>query len=212
MSKKQIKFYVVWEGSKTRILHSWDECKSAIHGYKGAKYKSFKTLELAEKAFSENYEDYKGRTFFETTLSKEKLSIIGSPIMDSVSVDAACSGNPGTVEYQCVDTSSHNQLFYYGPLHECTNNIGEFLGLVHALAHMKLIGDLRPIYTDSKTAISWVRKRTFKTKLIPSDKNTKSFELLNRAIIWLKENDISNNILKWETQAWGEIPADFGRK
>jgi ribonuclease HI len=45
-----------------------------------------------------------------------------------------------------------------------------------------------------------------------SGKNKKLFELIGRAIKWLNENTYSNKILKWETKAWGENPADFGRK
>jgi ribonuclease HI len=212
MSKKKKKYYVVWKGYKTGILESWDECKKSIHGFKGAQYKSFLTLVLAKKAYSESYEDYKGETFFESTLSNEQLKLIGKPNTETVSVDAACSGNPGTVEYQCVDTKTKAKIFYYGPLYESTNNIGEFLGLVHALAHLKKVKDKRPVYSDSKTAISWVKAKEYSTSLEKKEINSKSFELLDRAIKWLKENEIENEILKWETQAWGEIPADFGRK
>lgn len=212
MSKKKKKYYVVWKGSKTGILESWEECKKSIHGFKGAEYKSFTTLELAKKAFSENYDEYKGKTIFESTLSKEQLELIGKPNLNSVSVDAACSGNPGIVEYQCVDTDTKKQIFHFGPLYESTNNVGEFLGLVHTLAHLKKTNDRRPIYTDSKTAISWVKGKTYRTSLEKNERNSKSFELMDRAVKWLEENQIENEILKWETQAWGEIPADFGRK
>lgn len=212
MSKKKKKYYVVWKGSKTGVLESWEECKNSIHGFKGAQYKSFQTLELAKKAYSENYEEYKGKTFFESTLSKEQLALIGEPNLESVSVDAACSGNPGIVEYQCVDTKTKDKIFHYGPLYESTNNVGEFLGLVHTLAQMKKVNDKRPIYTDSKTAMSWVKGKTYRTSLEKNNQNSKSFELMDRAVKWLTENEIENEILKWETQAWGEIPADFGRK
>lgn len=212
MSKKKKKYYVVWKGRKTGILDSWEECKNSIHGFNGAEYKSFKTLVQAQKAYSENYTDYKGKEIYETTLSKEQLELIGIPDLNSVSVDAACSGNPGIVEYQCVDTKTKEQIFHFGPLYESTNNIGEFLGLVHTLAHLKKTNDKRPVYTDSKTAISWVKRKKYKTKLEQNTQNAKSFELLIRAIKWLETNNIDNEIRKWETQAWGEIPADFGRK
>ncbi len=175
MSKKKKKYYVVWKGSKTGILESWEECKKSIYGFKEAEYKSFTTLELAKKAFSENYDEYKGKTIFESTLSKEQLELIGKPNLNSVSVDAACSGNPGIVEYQCVDTNTKKQIFHFGPLYESTNNVWEFLGLVHTLAHLKKTNDRRPIYTDSKTAISWVKEKTYRTSLEKNEKNSKSF-------------------------------------
>ncbi|EDP96052.1 ribonuclease H family protein [Kordia algicida OT-1] len=212
MSKKKKKYYVVWKGAKTGILESWEECKKSIHGFKGAEYKSFKTIELAKKAYSGNYNEYKGKTIFESTLTEGQIKLIGEPNLESVSVDAACSGNPGIVEYKCVETKTKDEIFYFGPLYESTNNIGEFLGLVHTLAHMKKVNDKRPIYTDSRIAMNWVKNKTCRTDLEKNDKNRKSFELIERAIKWLKTNKIENKILKWETKAWGEIPADFGRK
>lgn len=202
----------MWKGAKTGILDSWDECKSSIHGFNGAQYKSFKTLELAQKAYSGNYSDYKGKEIFESTLSQEQVELIGKPNLDTVSVDAACSGNPGIAEYQCVDTKTKKRIFHFGPLHESTNNVGEFLGLVHTLAHLKKTNDKRPIYTDSKIAMSWVKGKICHTRLEKNEKNVKSFELIERALKWLENNQIENKIFKWETKAWGEIPADFGRK
>lgn len=212
MSKKKKKYYVVWKGAKAGVLESWEDCRKSIHGFKGAEFKSFKTKELALKAYSESYSDYKGKDVCESVLTKKQLELIGKPNLNSISVDAACSGNPGIAEYQCVDTKTQEQIFHFGPLFESTNNIGEFLGLVHALAYLKKIGDKRPVYTDSKTAISWVRRIKHNSKLVKSDKNAKSFDLMYRALEWLKTNEIKNEILKWETRAWGEIPADFGRK
>jgi ribonuclease HI len=211
MGVKQ-KFYVVWKGFKTGVFNSWEECERYTNGFKGAEFKSFKTLELAQKAYAEKYIDYKGINVFESDLSKSQLDKLGKPILESVSVDAACSGNPGIVEYQCVDTKTKKQIFHYGPLYNSTNNIGEFLGLVHTLSYMKINQDKRPIYSDSKIAIGWVRQKTYRTKLTKDDQNLKSFELLERAAKWLEANSIENDILKWETKAWGEIPADFGRK
>ena len=132
--------------------------------------------------------------------------------MHSISVDAASSGNPGIMEYQGVDTKTKKQLFLQGPFPEGTNNIGEFLAIVHGLAHLKKNNSDRLIYTDSKTAMSWVKKKTCNTKLVRNSKNEALFELVDRAISWLKANTYKTTIVKWETKAWGEIPADFGRK
>ncbi len=210
--KKKKKFYVVWKGYTTGILNSWEECKASVHGYPQAEYKSFKTIELAEEAFNGKYKDYKGQKIFETTLSKEQLDLIGKPNYNSISVDAACSNNPGLVEYQGVDTKTGERIFDFGPLNESTNNIGEFLALVHGLAYLKNKNDKRIIYSDSKIAIAWVKAKACRTKLPQTAENRKSFELIERAIKWLNNNTIENQILKWETKAWGEIPADFGRK
>ena len=98
------------------------------------------------------------------------------------------------------------------PFAQGTNNIGEFLAIVHGLAFLKQNSSDRVIYTDSRTAMSWVRKKNCNTKLKETGKNKALFDLIRRAIVWLKNNAYNTPIVKWETKAWGEIPADFGRK
>ena len=43
------KFYAVRKGRKTGIFTTWDECKSQVHGFACAEYKSFLTLEEAKQ-------------------------------------------------------------------------------------------------------------------------------------------------------------------
>lgn len=90
--------------------------------------------------------------------------------------------------------------------------MGEFLALVHGLAFLKKYNSDRNIYSDSKIAIGWVKRKKCNTKLKRTAQNKQLFELIERAEYWLKTNTYSTKILKWETKAWGEIPADFGRK
>ncbi|GIM50272.1 ribonuclease H [Capnocytophaga stomatis] len=210
MAKK--KFYVVWEGHKTGVFSSWEQCKKAVEGFPNAKYKAFPSSELARKAFSESFDSYKGKTFFKSELSDNELKLIGKPKVPSIAVDAACSGNPGVMEYRGVDTQTQKELFRIPPMQGGTNNIGEFLAIVHALALLKKHNQTMPVYSDSRIAINWVRQKKCKTNVKENDKNQKIFELIDRAEIWLHENIFPNHILKWETKAWGEIPADFGRK
>ena len=213
MSKKKKKYYTVWRGHNTGVFDTWDDCKAQIKNFEGAQYKSFETFDAAKKAFKGNYKDYIGKSKkFTSGLSEEQLKKIGLPNYNSISVDAASSGNPGIMEYRGVDTKSKKQLFKQGPFPEGTNNIGEFLAIVHGLALLKKNKSDRIIYTDSRTAMSWVRKKTCNTKLERNAKNEKLFELIERAISWLKTNTYTTTIVKWETKAWGEIPADFGRK
>ncbi|MDP5158000.1 MAG: ribonuclease H family protein [Flaviramulus sp.] len=213
MSKKKKKYYTVWKGHRTGVFETWDDCKAQITNFEGAHYKSFETFVAAKEALKRNYFDYIGKkTAFKSELSVEQLKKIGLPNYNSISVDAASSGNPGKMEYRGVDTKSKKQLFIQGPFEEGTNNIGEFLAIVHGLALLKKNNRNHIIYTDSKTAISWVKKKTCNTKLERNDKNKPVFDLVDRAIKWLKENNYSTTIVKWETKAWGEIPADFGRK
>lgn len=209
---KKAKFYVVWKGKRPGIYETWDDCKAQITGQKGAQYKSFSTFQEAKKAYNSNYEFYKEKKKGESGLSPEMLLKIGDPNYHSISVDAASSGNPGVMEYQGVDTKTKKKLFKQGPFPEGTNNIGEFLAIVHGLAFLKQNKSNRVIYTDSRTAMSWVRKKNCNTKLVETSKNKALFDLIRRAIEWLNKNTYNTPIVKWETKAWGEIPADFGRK
>ena len=213
MAKKKKKYYTVWKGHHVGVFESWDDCKAQIKNFQGAQYKSFASFETAKTALKGNYKDYIGKNKkFNSELSEAQLKKIGQPNYNSISVDAASSGNPGKMEYRGVDTKSKKQLFHQGPFDEGTNNIGEFLALVHGLAFLKQNQSNRILYTDSKTAMSWIRNKNCNTKLKRSSKNKALFELVDRAIDWLKTNDYKTIIVKWETKAWGEIPADFGRK
>ncbi|MCA0152482.1 ribonuclease H1 domain-containing protein [Winogradskyella vincentii] len=213
MSKKKKKYYTVWKGHNTGVFETWEDCKAQIKNFKGAQYKSFTSFETAKKAYKEGSKEYIGKSkTFKSELSVEQLKKIGEPNLNSICVDAAVSGNPGKMEYRGVVTKTKKQLFIQGPFEEGTNNIGEFLAIVHGLAFLKQKKSNRIIYTDSRTAMSWVKKKKCNTKLNRSDKNKPLFELVDRAIKWLNENKYSTTVVKWETKAWGEIPADFGRK
>ncbi|MDP5093741.1 MAG: ribonuclease H family protein [Polaribacter sp.] len=211
MSKR--KFYVVWKGRKTGVFTSWNVCKQQIDGFEGAQYKSFANLEEAEIASKGNYNDYKGKDTKKPNLSTSEKLKFGTPIMESIAVDAACAGNPGVMEYRGVFTHNKQEIFKKGPYKNGTNNVGEFLALVHGIALLKSKNQEKiPIYSDSKTAISWVRQKKCKTKLEFNESNAILKDLILRAEKWLQENTFKNPLLKWETKAWGEIPADFGRK
>lgn len=212
-AKKKQKFYTVWEGRKIGVFNTWAECEQQIKGFEGAKYKSFNSRQAAAEALNGNYWNYVGNNKkVDSALSKTQLAKIGDPIEDSISVDAASSGNPGKMEYQGVMTKTGELIFHRGPFTEGTNNIGEFLALVHGLAYLQKSNQNLPIYTDSKIALGWVKKKKCGTKLKVNSTNQDVFELIERAETWLKENDFAQEIIKWETKAWGEIPADFGRK
>lgn len=212
MAKKP-KFYVVWKGRKTGVFNSWDECKEQTNSFDGAVFKSFDTMELAEKAFHSSIYDYIGKNApVVSQLSKEELLLIGSPIEDSIAVDGAWNNNTGLVEYQGVYLKTYEVLFHVGPLEDGTINMVEFLAIVHALAMCKQMHSKLPIYSDSKIALGWIKDKKAGTNHQPSEKNKKLFEMIARAEKWLENNTFENELLKWETKAWGENPADFGRK
>ena len=104
MAKKS-KLYVVWEGAKPGIYTTWDDAKAQIQGFPNAKYKSFETRAEAETAFKGKYSNY--YDFSKKNEAKKTAGISHQRIIqDSIAVDAACSGNPGNMEYRGVFTKT----------------------------------------------------------------------------------------------------------
>ena len=203
---------MVWDGVTPGIYDNWEDCKLQITGYPNARYRAYKTLAEAESAYS-GVVDMGSKKTKSKEVGQDRSPNRSEVIWDSIAVDAACSGNPGVMEYQGVQTKDGTQLFHQGPFKQGTNNIGEYLALVHALALLKKEGKHdTPIYTDSRTALAWVRNKVVKTTLKRTRNNALLFNLVERATAWLKNNTYNNPILKWDTKKWGEIPADFGRK
>ena len=211
MSKKQ-KYYVVWKGISPGIYTSWTDCQLQTKGYDGALYKSFDTKEEAEHAFALPAHHYIGAQNSKPKTQSSTKSLPENFDMNCVAVDAACSGNPGPMEYRGVYLLTGQQIFHFGPIYG-TNNIGEFLAIVHALALMKQKGICMTIYSDSRNALAWIKQKKCKTKLERTPKTEEVFQMIERAETWLKTHTYADiPLLKWETEEWGEVPADFGRK
>lgn len=219
VSKKQ-KYYVVWAGRKPGVYDNWDDCEQEVRGFAGARYKAFETLDLAKQAFNvgpDSCIDMKKTT---SILKKDDDGMVAikpgfkagvGPVLDAIAVDAACSGNPGVMEYQGVYIASGTRLFHF-KTEIGTNNIGEFLAIVHGLAFMKQHGMNQILYSDSVNAINWVKARQCRTKLPHDAKTENLYNIIHRAEAWLCNNKYSTEIRKWDTEKWGEIPADFNRK
>lgn len=203
------KCYTVWVGHVPGVYNTWEEARRQVQGFPQAKYKAFPSRAEALAAFKGRYADYVAAA----PAAPRSAAQAGPVVTPSISVDAACSGNPGDMEYRGVDTATRQELFRQGPFAMGTNNIGEFLAIVHALALLDRQGrhDL-PIYTDSRNAMLWVKAGKCRTKLEPVAANAPLFDRIQRAEQWLASHARRNPILKWETKVWGEIPADFGRK
>lgn len=211
--KAKPKFYVVWRGKETGIFKTWADCKDRTQGFPGAQFKSFSSLHAAEEAFATPYiSGSYDRASLVIELTEEKRKLVGEPIIPSISVDGAWNTETGKVEYKGVYTDSKKEVFRSKVYDNGTNNIVEFLGIVHALALCKKEGWNLPIYSDSRIAIKWVKIKQAKTKQLEDDSNRELFSVLRRAEKWLNENTYENQVLKWETRFWGENPADFGRK
>lgn len=236
------KYYVVWQGFAPGVYDSWEEAEMQVSGYPEASYRSFKSLEAAIEAFREGFDKEslikevaremerleKEGTVIEfdkekagkaeppaSTPPAKKRVIVQQPppyLVEALAVDAACSGNPGPMEYRGVYVRTGEEIFRVGPIAGGTNNIGEFLAIVHGLALQEKQGSRWPLYSDSVNAMKWVRTGICKTTLEETDSNARIFELIRRAESWLRTHSFRLPIYKWETAKWGEIPADFGRK
>jgi ribonuclease HI len=221
-----MKYYIVWKGVKPGIYDKWSDCERQVKGFPGAKYKSFVcSQQEAEKRFKEGHETHVKKSFHDDDKVKNKNHSSGAAelgtadipnqttiIPRSIAVDAACSGNPGKMEYRGVNVENKEVVFKQGPFEMGTNNIGEFLAIVHALAYLQKHNNAMPVYTDSVTAIAWIKNKKSNSNLKKTPENETIFDLIQRAEKWLEENNYPNQILKWNTRRWGEIVADYARK
>ncbi|MBB6736004.1 ribonuclease H [Cohnella zeiphila] len=224
------KFYVVWEGATPGVYASWPECQAQVNGVVGAKYKSYPSRAEAERAYREGWKKHWGSgkpggsagaksasgaaRASGTAASRSGAGGSASREIDydSISVDVGTRGNPGPVEYKGVDTQTGDVLFSCGPIRKGTNNLGEFLAIVHALAYLKKNGSAKTVYSDSRTALKWLRDKQVVTTLARDESTKEIWELVDRALHWLRTNTYPNKVLKWQTEEWGEIKADYGRK
>ena len=206
MGKKR--YYVVWSGLTPGVYNTWEECQAQIKGVKQALYKSFATLDEAQRAYNSSPHQYIGTERKEVASSAEIPQVVQR---NALAVDAACSGNPGQMEYRGVYLATGEEIFHFGPIMG-TNNIGEFLAIVHGLALLGKQQSNIPVYSDSRNALLWIKQKKCKTKLERTPATEKVFNLIERAENWLLTHTYANKLIKWETAEWGEIPADFGRK
>ncbi|HEX6035492.1 MAG TPA: ribonuclease H family protein [Anaerolineales bacterium] len=203
------KYYVVWKGRKPGIFTSWAEAEKQVKGFGAAQFKSFETRKEAEAAYRSEYESFKGKPASQGKWREASVK----PVLPSICVDAACSGSPGILEYRGVFTETSDEFFRAGPYPDGTNNVGEFLAIVHALTWLEKQGQFLPIYSDSRNAISWVYTGKCRTQLKYTERNAPLFAIIHSAENWLAENELRDDaVLKWNTELWGENPADFGRK
>lgn len=213
MSKKRSAYYVVWKGKTPGVYDNWEECENQIKGHQGAMYKGFATKTEAEQAFASSPDQYIVRKAPSPAPSPSGAGRGGtSPVLPALVVDAACSGNPGVMEFRGVIAGTGTEVFHRGPFEQGTNNIGEFLAIVLGLAYLKQNKLPWALYTDSRTALSWLRKGHADTKIEWNAANQDLFLMVRKAEMWLHDNTWTTPVYKWDTKSWGENPADFGRK
>ena len=210
------KYYVVWVGRRPGVYATWDECRAQVDGFGGALFRSFASPEAAARAWDA---EPGAPDPFDPPMREEPDSV--SPAMtggrpaefppEAIAVDAACSGNPGPMEYRGVSLADDTELFRVGPMHG-TNNLGEFLALVHGLAWLTQNGRQGPVFSDSRVAMGWVGRGRVGSTLTRDASSQEVWALIDRALRWLRNTPDQPHVLKWPTRRWGEIPADFGRK
>ena len=203
------KFYVVWRGRKPGIYTTWAEAQQQIDGFSDARFKGFATREEAIEAFKTQPNPLPA---FITKPAVKEAPPTPKPLIAAIAVDAACSGNPGVMEYRGISLWDNKEIFHQ-KFDKGTNNIGEFLAIVEALARLKKANSPKiTIYSDSQIAIGWVKRKECRTKLQYTPMTAQLLDIVARAENWLATNAYENPIVKWPTDLWGEIPADFGRK
>jgi len=205
---KQKKYYTVRKWKQIWVFDNRDDCKRSVQWFQWAEYKSFLSRVVAEEALKQSYK--------KIVKSKTTINILDTEIpfeKKSIAVDAACSGNPGVMEYRGVELEKSWKQIFIQKFEIWTNNIGEFLAIVHGLSYLKEEKlEKFAIYTDSKIAINRVLKKKSKTKLEKTEQSKNLFEIIKRAEQRLQNNKYKTKIIKRDTKNRWEIPADFGRK
>ncbi len=201
MAKTQ-KYYVVWQGRETGIMPTWARCQAAVHGYAGARYQAFRTREQAEAAFCG-----------EGNHLGTDTACVPAAIPPALCVDAAANMVTFVMEYRGVLYPQHTEVFRVGPIKGATNNIGEFLAIIDGLQFLQQRASCLPLYTDSTTAMAWVRNKQANSAFAKAGKASADANArIAAATEYLKATTITTDIRKWPTAVLGDIPADFGRK
>ena len=168
MSKK---YYVVWKGHKTGIFNTWNECKSQIDGFSGARFKSFSSIQEAELAYQNNpnitltkpLTNLKKQKTKSSSSSLSQKKIEALPLDIKIFTDGGCEPNPGQAgtgmavyKNNCLSELWHG---LYEP--NGTNNTAELHGLNQALRLTKKKlneGYTVGIFCDSKYSIDCITK------------------------------------------------------
>lgn len=218
----QKRYYVVWRGRVPGVYDDFEDAMEQVDDYPGASFKSYATAAEAAEAYRKSTANEEKKELASIILDagRRNMPAAGKPDymqfpeidLNGWAVDASCQGNPGRMEYRGVELMTGREIFRVGPFEKSTNNIGEFLAIVHAISLMFSKNENHTIYSDSVTGMAWVRDRKIKTQLKRTPQNEKSFQMMERALSWLNSHSFRPRILKWQTDIWGEVPADFGRK
>ncbi len=194
------KYYVVWKGRKKGVFTDWDTCKQQVDGFAGARYKSFKTRNEAEAAFS-------GKAITPGTTTPKKKTASGSvnthtasdvaaiKVDTKIFTDGGCEPNPGEAGsgIAIYRNDQVSELWYglYNPAG--TNNTAELNALHHALMIAKEeLGQNKSvvIFCDSKYSIQCITQWAFnwaKKGWTKSGGEIKNLDLIKKIFALYKE-------------------------
>lgn len=206
-------YYGVWIGRKPGVYDNWNDCKAQVDKFSGARYSKLKSTTKEEALLEFNKENNNTIDNSKETIKSTNnvVNTSNKPIENVLTVDGASNGL--NCEFQAVWYPSGEVAFKSKQYQGGTNNIAEFLGLVLAIKHLEKNNLPLSVYTDSVTAMAWLRDKKANTTAKTTGKATEELDkLINQAETYLKEKERKINIMKWETKSWGQIPADYGRK
>jgi ribonuclease HI len=236
--------YVVWKGRKPGVYDSWSECYEQVNGYSGPVYKGFHSRGEAKEALKRDpliyvrglpgkntsqkshdqlKKEARRRNRYERRAEKRQQRKEAQAVVQRqerlelpcIVVDGSYLGNLDRMEYQAIGLPQNAIIFSDGPYRGGGASIAEFLGLVKGLQYLENRQMDMLIYSDSKTALSWVRRCKVNSVILKRDDCPDQVkEMVQDALGWLRSNTdfTKGRFRKWHTTFWGENPADYGRK
>ena len=122
------KVYAVKKGRETGIFSTWEECKQKVHGYPGARYKSFPTLKEAQ--------DY-----LQGTINREMPEISPEEVCTAY-VDGSFDQSRKAYSYGCIllyqgKRIEMSKAFFQGEDADMRNVAGELEGAMAAMAYCR---------------------------------------------------------------------------
>lgn len=113
------------------------------------------------------------------------------------------------MEYKAFNEETQKWIFQKKYTGYCTQNISDFISIVHALHYCNENSLDSPIYNNNKIAINWANNKKTNTQLFKNNENKEIFQLYENALVWLKQNECSNQILFWNKKEMGNIEKPF---
>lgn len=129
--------------------------------------------------------------------------------MDKIIVHSTANTKTKRMAYKGFNESTNKWIFKVKYKGYCTQNVADFMAIVHALHYCKINNIDLPIYNDNLVAIKWVKDKKVNSLLIKTKENHELFQSFENALVILKQNDFLNPILFWKKKELGNIKNPF---